>query len=592
MKQPFFDSKEFSEIKIFQIDKNFYELNSLGSADKIINYIVDKHRKLVNDVKSIGKKIPEVTHDEVTYYSYVYNETLKDSYWKNFLPSSISNNHNFDILKISFVLFACIKGDIFATVGGGGIRVLKRYINHRFGLEFFEYMTIPKDDIVISMTSRGISGQMTQQSRIFRDGRTLLDSLSFTEIPTKINLIIRDDLINTVFDFIDFKTDIIYGELGSYFQIKHSITFESLHLLFKKINEIHRKFKPNPISTFFKIQEPSLVDKFKVILLDNLRDDMVSNFGAAITSSPYKFDIDFIHPSNLQDFYECNRYELKAKGRKIAFFETPNRNELYRECLKFIYDNISNPSDQFEFNKILLGIRVHGYRDKKVRTHAMFIQHITCEIQYLNKPVFYIDSTWYKVKNDFIKTINERSINLIDKNKLRESFLNIPWDSTVKDEGIYNLKYDGLDGYYVFDKVIPDNIEFCDIMFEDINTIYLIHVKDGFDAKVRDVSNQITISANRFWNDFNSGSTAYLETIVESYNKQKSVKINKTNFINKFKQNKEIIYVMAYKSNRGKQLLRDKIEKSKSNIAKYSLIQCLQDMSSLYPLRIFDIADI
>ena len=38
--------------------------------------------------------------------------------------------------------------------------------------------------------------------------------------------------------------------------------------------------------------------------------------------------------------------------------------------------------------------------------------------------------------------------------------------------------------------------------------------------------------------------------------------------------------------------IKDKIEKSKSNIAKYSLIQCVQDMSSLYPIKIFDIADI
>ena len=452
-------------------------------------------------------------------------------------------------------------------------------------------MTIPKDDIVVSMTTRGISGRMTQQSSIFRDGRTLLDSLSFTEIPTKLNVIIRDDLINTVFDFIDFNTDIIYAELGSYFQIKHSISFESLHLLFKKINEIHRKFKPKPISTFSKEKDPSLIDdQFKMILLSNLRDDMINKFGAA--QSSYKLDIDFIHPSKLQDFYECNRYELKAKGRKKAFFESANRNELYSECLKYIYDNMSNRSDQYEFNTIILGIRVYGYRDKKIRTHAMFIQHITSEIQYLNKPVFHIDSTWYKVKNDFISTINERCINLIDKNQLRSNFLNIPWDSTVNDEGEYNLKYEKLQNYYVFDKVIPDNIEFCDIMFENSSSIYLVHVKDGFDAKIRDVSNQITISANRFWNDFNSGSTSYLEAIVDSYNKQRTVKINKANFISKFKSNKEIIYVMAYKSNRGKQILKDKIEKSKSNIAKYSLIQCLQDMSSLYPLKIFDIADV
>lgn len=593
MTKKFFDSKEFSEIKIFQIDKTYHEFKTLGSSERIINFIVDKHRELVDDTKSIGIKIPKIDHDDVNYYSYVYNETLKDSYWKNYLPSTIAKNHSFDVLRISFVLFACIKGDIFAIVGGGGIRVIKRYINHRFGLEFYEYMTIPQEDVVVSLTARGISGTLTQQSGIYRNGRTLIDSLKFTEIPTKINLELREDLKNTVFSFIDFNQDTIYLEVGSYFYIKHSIDFKSLHLLFKEINEILRKHSPTAISTFSKVQDKTLVeDEFKKILLTELRDDMLNQFGPARSSNPYKFDIDFIHPSKIQDFYECNRFELKAKGRKKPFFETTNRNELYKECLKYAYDNLDNPNDQFEFSTFMLGVRVYGYRDKKMRTHAMFIQHVTCEIKYNGKPVFHIDSTWYKVKNDFINSINDKCINLIEKNRLKETFLSIPWDSTIKDEGDYNMKYNSLSNFYVFDKMLPDNIEFCDIMFENKDNIYLVHVKDGFDAKVRDVSNQITISANRFWNDFNSGSHEYLESIVDTYNKRSSSKIDKKTFVDKFKTDREIIYVMAFKSNSGKKPIDFKINKSKSNIAKYSLIQCVQDMSSLYQLKIFDVADV
>lgn len=43
---------------------------------------------------------------------------------------------------------------------------------------------------------------------------------------------------------------------------------------------------------------------------------------------------------------------------------------------------------------------------------------------------------------------------------------------------------------------------------------------------------------------------------------------------------------------KGKLDLEDRIRKSKSNIAKYSLIQCVQDMSPLYQIKIFDIADV
>ncbi|GAL76224.1 hypothetical protein JCM19275_630 [Nonlabens ulvanivorans] len=595
MNNKFFDSKEFSEIKIFQIERTHHEFNNIGNAEQIINFIVDKHRELVDDTKSIGKKIPKITQDGVDYYSYVYNETLKDSYWKNYLPSSIAKNHSFDVLRISFALFASIKGDIFAIVGGGGIRVITRYLNHRFGLEFYEYLTIPQEDIVISLTARGISGTLTQQSGIYRNGKTLLDSLKFTEIPTKINLELREDLKNSAFSFINFSNDTIYVEIGSYFYIKHSIDFKSLHLLFIEINEIQRKHKPTSISTFSKVKDKTTTeDEFKKILLSELRDDMFNKFGPARSSNPYKFDIDFIHPSKIQEFYECNRFELKAKGRQKPFFETSNRNELYTQCLNYMFNNLDNPNDQREFSTFLLGVRVYGFKDKekKWKTHAMFLHHITCEIKYQGKPVFLIDSNWYQVKDDFITSINERCINQINKNILKEDFINIPWDSSISDEGDYNLKYKGLPNYHVFDKMLPDNIEFCDIMFEDKNSIYLIHVKDGFDAKIRDVANQITISANRFWNDFNSGSSGYLASIVDTYNNRNPIKIDKDKFLKKFHQNKEIIYVMAYKSKKGKLDLEDRIRKSKSNIAKYSLIQCVQDMSPLYQIKIFDIADV
>ncbi len=593
MSQEFFDSHEYSEIKVFQIDKSFYELKSLGSDELIIHHIIKHHQEAVEISKSHGNPVSKVTHDSITYYSYVYNETIKDSYWATYLPSAITNEHNFQVLKISFVLFASIEGKIFATVGGGGIRVLKRYLNHRFGLELFEYLTIPNEDKVISMTTRSISGSLTQQSEIYRNGRTLVDCLKFTEIPTKINVILRKDILDSVFDFIDFNNDTIYAELGSYFFIKHSITFRSLHSLFKKINEILSDHKPTPISTFNKVEDQTLRDgDFKNILIKNLWDDMYDKYGPARVADPYKLDIDFIHPSKVQNFYECDRYELKAKGYKKPFFETIDRDELYSEGLKFLFNNLEHPDNLFDFGAAILGIRVYGYRDNKVSTHAMFVQHITCEIKHLNKPFFLIDNTWYKVKSDFIESINERCINLLEKNNLKPNILNNKWDNKFPTEGDYNLSYDGKSKYFVFDTIVPDNIEFCDIMYEDNNTIYLIHVKNGFDAKIRDLSNQIVISANRLWNDVNSGSISYLESIIDSFNKKRITQIDKSSMLENFQTNKEIVYVMAFKSKNGNMSISEKVRNSKSNIAKYSLIQCTQDMSSLFTLKIIDISDI
>lgn len=592
MPQEFFDSQEYSEIKIFQIEKSFYELKSLESDEARIKHIIRHHQESVEESKSHGNSTTKVVFDNVIYYSYVYNEAIKDSYWASFLPTAITNGHNFQVLRMSFVLFSIIGDNIFAVVGGGGIRVLKRYLNNRFGLELFEYLTIPNEDQVLSMTSRGISGRLTLQSEIYRNGRTLTDCLSFTKIPTKINIVLRKDLIDTIFDFIDFSNNTVYAELGSYFFIKHRIRFRDLHSLFKRINEILRDHQPSPISTFNKVQDHILIEnKFKPILLQNLLDDMFNKYGPSRVANPYKFDIDFVHPTKVQDFYECDKYILKAKGCKKSFFETKNHSELYAEGLRFLYNTLEHPDNLFEFSSAILGIHVYGYRDNKATTHAMFIHHITCEIKHNNKPFFLIDTTWYKVKNDFIESINERCINLLEKNYLMSSILTKQWDNNIQSEAEYNLSYNSDKNYFTFDTIVPNNIEFCDIMFYDENTIYLIHVKDGFDAKIRDVSNQIVISANRLWNDVNSGNQSYLESIIDSYNKKYS-KIDKARLLKDFQGRKEIVYVMAFNSQSGNLNLNERVKNSKSNIAKYSLIQCNQDMSSLYHLKIFDISDI
>jgi hypothetical protein len=590
--QNFIENHVKYEVKIYQISKSFYELEKIGSNEKIISHLVNEHRKKVEDFDNLGKAIPKNEIEEITYYSYVYNESKKDSHWKRFLPKHITEHHNFEVQRLSFVLFASVKENIYAIVGGGGIRVIGRYLNRNFGLDFYEYLTDPKEDRIVSLTMRGISGKLTEQKDTFRNGQTLLDTLNFTEIPTKINLLLREDLKNSIFDFINFSNDNIYLEIGSYFHIKQKVSFKTLHSLFNVINNTIKNFKPYPLTAFVKEKDSKLIkNEYEKVLINELRDDMINSFGQNRNLNSKKIDIDFIHPSKLQDFYDCNKYQLKAKYHKNPFYETNDMNSLYKAGLKYLYDNLENVSDVFEFTKTIYGMRVFGFHDEKKKTEAMFLQHITCEIDYLNKPVFQIDNTWYKVKNNFIKSINDKCIHMLDKHYLRLDFLNQIWDNTLTDEGDYNLLYKDQPNYYVFDKMLGHNIELCDVMYEDAGNIYLVHVKDGFDAKIRDLSNQINISATRLWTDVNSEKQEFIEKVVSRYNKNSETKIDLTNFIKNLRR-KEIVYVMAYRSKKQNLNIVERIRKSKSNIAKYSLIQCVQEMTNAYQLKLFDISDI
>lgn len=584
--------KVFSEIKIFQIDKTFFEIRNL-SNEKIINYISNCHRIKVKKYNEQNKELPKLEKDNTTYYSYTYNELLKDSYWKMFLPSEFTEKENFEVQQLSFVLFASIGKNLFAIVGGNGIRVIKKFINDRFGIELYEHLTIPREDIVISLTVRGVTGNLTEQKEIFRKEQSLLDSLELTDIPTKMTIYLRQELKDNYFDFLNFKKENSYLEIGSYFFLKAKVDFENLHFIFETLNLILEENEPTPLSSFIKIKDVNLIEEnLEQILFENIKNETSDKFSASRGENPYKVDLDFVHPTKLQEFYECDKFELKAKRQKAPFAIITERNQIYNECLKFIYEKLDDLNDTEKLKNTIRGIRIIGYRNEIEKTQAMLLNHITTEIKYNGRPYFKIDNSWYKVENTFIEKINELCIDNYKKNRLFENILIKKWDSNIEDEDAYNKQYKHIENYFVFDKVLSDNIELCDIMYEDKDNIYLIHVKDGFDAKIRDLSNQLVLSSNRLWHDLNNYKKSnFLELLIERYNQNNLAQINIDELINKMKTKKEVIYVMAFRTKRKNLTLEERIKQSKSNIAKYATVQCVKDLTK-YKMKIIDITEV
>ncbi len=445
---------------------------------------------------------------------------------------------------------------------------------------------------IVSVTTRGISGNLTLSSSTYRDGQKLLDTLNFTNIPSLIVLVLKDVIKDSVFDFINFGNKRIYLEISSYFHIKHKISFNELHQLFIKLNEIPKESERKSLTSFIEVKNLTIEKELKKSLFYELREDSANKYGPGRGKHPHKLDIDFIHPSKVKEFYESDFFEIKPKNAKKGI-EIRERNNLYEEGLKYIYEK-TNHLDQFGFDQFMGGLRVYSCKGK-LKIKAMFWQYLTCELSYRERPIFHIDGNWYEVKDDFKELINNRCSLTIDNNFLVDNLLFQIWDYTSADEDAYNSKYRGIPGYHVFDKALGQNIELCDIMFDNETEIYFIHVKSGFDAKIRDLSNQITISANRFMNDRNSGSTTFVGDVIDSYNRKgenADYQIDKQLFLDKFKTGgKNIIYVMAFKpEQKSIPEIKGNVHRVKSNIAKFSLIQCVREMNSMsYPLKIVEI---
>ncbi|WP_161888571.1 DUF6119 family protein [Pontibacter russatus] len=556
-----------------------------------IYFIVDKHKNSILDVNKKASELPTTTIDSIQYLLYTYNQREKESSWRSFLPSAIVTDEDFNVQTTSFVLFAILNRRIFATIGGNGITVIKRYLNQTFGLDLYEKISEPENDIVNSIESRGVAGNMTSQIVTYRSEQKLIDSLSFGRIPHRLNFQLRDTLLADVFDFIKFDgAEKVCVQVGTSFHIKWKLSFKEMHQLIQQIDKILDTTAHTPISSFVRIGDRNLTENnLRFALYNRVRDDMVRAFEPQNNRYGARLDYDFVHPSKLQAFYECDKYALYERGAQQPFFETFDRHALYHAGLTFLYNN-TDRTNPIDFNSKISGIRVCGYVNRLKKTNAMFAHHVTCEIEFNKKPTFHIDSHWYTIKGNFIEDINTLCSKSIKNNYLNSSVNLQVWGDSIKDEGQYNMLYHGLPNYLVLDKMLGQNIELCDILYEDDSSVYLIHVKQGFDAKIRDLTNQVIISANRLWNDLKSGAFTFIDEVCERYNN--SIAADQKIDLHKFRMvfKKDIIYVMAFNSHlRGKRI-RDDISIARSNIAKFSLIHSFRDMpSNLYPLKVVEI---
>lgn len=586
------------DIKVFQIDRNQFEIRDKDVPNTIIEIIKQhKNRLGITDSNTLN-----YVKNSSRYWSYVFNEDIKKSYWESFLPYELSYGHDFDIKQISFVLFCNVSNNIFAVVGGSGIRVIKKFLNDRFGIDLFERFMNLNDDVVISHISRGILGSLSENRKVYRNDKYLNEAFDITDVPTKILVKLREEIKDSLFDFIQFNSKTSVLEVGSYFYLKVRLTFDLLHKLFNQLSYILSQNKINNLTSFIKIEDQNLIsDNLEINLFGLIFDDYANKFGPNSYGQIFaEKDIDFVHPTNLIGFYECDTYEIKVSHLKktIKVFD---RQLLYYECLKMTFSRIGIPNSLIDFIKFLRRITVIGYRNKEQKTSARFFDHITAEVQYNNQPYFKVDNLWYEVRDEFINNINSLCIEYYSKYLFRENHILKKWIDNIT-EGDYNDDYRFEANFYVFDKVLTDNIELCDLLYIDNvhKNIHLIHVKDGFDAKMRDLYNQVILSSQRLQSDLKSSNkSSYLKNQIECFNNvqlnaKNGISLNYDDLYKKITEDRYVVnFVMAFKSKKNPKLgsFDTRVASLKSNIAKYALVQTVKEIDGFHFYTI-DLADL
>lgn len=582
-------------LKIYKLREDHWELNHLGNCFEKVNHIIDKHRQSNDDLDQFGKCVPHRYYKKLHFHFYSFNTVSGHSTWKQFFPDFISQHHSFRIQTFSFILFVHNKREIYALVGGHSSFAIKRFVDDNFGLDIVARTIKPGSDIVHLADLRGITGNIAGRTEAYREDQKILDIDSFGKVFKKVLFeVSKDSLIN---DFKlnpeNLKRKKIFGKSENAFTLRIGLNFDEFCELIHNVILIKGKNPKISLGTFTPVSDHVQIEKsinirlFQIIQ-QRLKADEIRR------GELFFFDYDFCHPHKMIQFYECDKYLVYDRATKQVIVETENKNTIFELFLNYAKNTIDYNSLRNVMS--LVGrSEVHGIKEGEIETRAPLITHLSCEISYRGGSVYKIDDQWYTVEDQFISGLNEQCKYLFENFKapdiLPEVWLN-PKEKKYSEDW-YNTRYLNYDSFIVLDKVLSQNIELCDLLFETDEEIFCIHVKKGFNGMMRDLTNQVRISARRLWNDLQSTEKVFLNECYDALKRTENWyycgEPTRDEFLDLF--NKKIVFVIAFTSmtKRDRRVFTH-IDSFQSNIAKYSITETVKQMrNQQYTVKLLEI---
>lgn len=300
-------------------------------------------------------------------------------------------------------------------------------------------------------------------------------------------------------------------------------------------------------------------------------------------------DFDFTH-KDIDKYLQAACYTISIGKDIIEFDAPPTLLEVQR---KVAAKGRLLTKDVYEFKHSLLYLKVESTdEDRNVLTRGSVLSHLHGEVFYEGHSYFIIDGEWYRVSHKFVNELNNDLQELLDQ-CWDETIITVPFD-TKMDEGNYNASFVGQLGILVLDTITPENIELCDLLKYDAESLYLLHVKKGFNNMIRNLASQVLIAAKRVQNDIKSGLT-YIKQVenVAKKGKNSNSELMKKLAAQAFppdgllrlfeqKRDKDICFCLAFVDTADKpRSLKDSITSFRSNIAKYALLELIKEIKAM-----------
>lgn len=515
--------------------------------------------------------------------SLYYNYKQMPPKWSSFLKTVLGEAavlNSAENRVYSFICFIGYQEHIFAVAGGSGSLAIDRFVVQDFGMELITRLFHRHHKVVKSIQDRGVTGAVLGQTKFYRGDQRFSDENEFGKIYKQVQAELSNRILTENFGFKEeeLKRKVSGCLAKSSFQISKAIDFPTLLRLVRRFTEIlgfAQNFALNKVSHISKRQKKNhaLINQLNERLVNVLFDDCVNEVES---------DFDFCH-KEFDKYRIASVFTLKLPDNETIEFEEPVHLGILVEQLRKEERLLLDDSTFFKHSVLELFIEAAD-NDGNILTNGKVLEHLHGEVNLGEKVYFIIDGEWYEIHPDFIQDINRECKDILEQ----------CWDcELVKEvfhpkqkERDFNSKFIGQANTFVFDTITPENIEACDILKHDDQSVYLLHVKKGFNNSIRDLAAQIAIAARRIKQDKLSGYNYISELEKQAGGAIFSTsafmkKIGKQKFpkeglkkIFEGKRDKNIVFCLAFVDvAKGKRCLKANLDLFDSNIAKYALIE-------------------
>lgn len=456
------------------------------------------------------------------------------------------------------------------------------HINNQFWFDVISRV-LPEEEkdkeLIRYLENKNIIWNVDYQSRSFRKLYSIWYENSYWSIYTDMVLAFDETLLEKIWitelSAVNLSNK-VWVAVTSWLLIKKSIDFNQLQIIIEKISLLY-------------FNEPNFsFNKLKIVKnreeKENLKNEMISRLEESLFQnrdynafSIWAQDAN-VYSDNLKITFWNNEYDIDNISEDFSINILDKILEIYSLL------------EAVDIENFLFNLKLKWW----IKNYWNILKLIETEFESWLNTHFYFLWNFYKVEESLKGRINDDFRRMYEGDIFQDNLdlLYKEWNDGEY-EDFYNEKYTNDDNYYIFDKITPEWVEFCDILhISDDWKVSIFHIKDWFWQSIRDLVYQVENSTSLIHDEVvSSDSDWYFKKLYEfkfrnginDWFNEKYPNLN--DFLELFRRLDKInIYLwIRYRANDGDYL------RSRTLVPKVAILDLQKKINNNYSIQNFNI---